>query len=114
MNEEQYAEIRADLASNETEHKSFKRRLDDHDTLLREQSKLISAMEKQTSAIESMNKSVDRVEKKVDSIDVRVADLEKEPADKWKKISFEIVKYIVIALLGLAVGYVIKAIGGTP
>ena len=114
MNEEQYAEIRADLAANETEHKSFKRRLDDHDALLKEQNKIIAVMERQSSAIESMNKSVDRVEKKVDSIDGRVAVLEKEPADKWKKISYEIVKYVVIALLGLAVGYVIKALGGTP
>ena len=39
MNEEQYAEVVAKLASNETEHKSFCRRLDEHDALLREQTR---------------------------------------------------------------------------
>ena len=31
MNEEQYAEVKASLASNDTEHGSFRRRLDEHD-----------------------------------------------------------------------------------
>ena len=111
MNEDQYAEIRATLAANETEHKSFRRRLDEHDGQLKEQNKIIVAMERQSSAIESMNQSVGRVEKKVDSIDGRVALLEKEPGEKWKKITFEVLKYLVIALLGLAVGYVLNGIG---
>ena len=110
MNEDQYAEMLATLAANETEHKSFRRRLDDHDGQLKEQNKIIVAMERQSSAIESMNQSVGRVEKKVDSIDGRVALLEKEPGEKWKKITFEVLKYLVIALVGAAAGYIINGL----
>lgn len=108
MTEEQYADIKAQLASNATEHSSFKRRLDDHDALLREQNKIIVAIEKQGNALESMNKSMNRVETKVNSIDVRVEALEREPGEKWKKTTYEIVKYVVLALVGLAVGWFIK------
>jgi chromosome segregation ATPase len=108
MNEEQYAKIVADLASNETEHSSFKRRLDEHDTAIREQNKIFIALEKQSSAIESMNTSMNRVEDKVDGISKRVDTLEQEPGERWKKITWEIVKYVVLALIGVAVGWVIK------
>ena len=108
MNEEQYAKIVADLAANDTEHSSFKRRLDEHDTAIREQNKIFVALEKQSNAIESMNTSMGRVEKKVDGIGSRVDALEKEPGEKWKKVTWEIVKYMVLALVGVAVGWVIK------
>lgn len=108
MNEEQYAKIVADLASNETEHSSFKRRLDEHDTAIKEQNKIFIALEKQSNAIESMNNSVTRVEGKVDGISKRVDTLEKEPGEKWKKVTWEIIKYLVLALVGVAVGWLIK------
>ena len=111
MNEEQYAKIVADIAANETEHKSFKRRLDDHDEALKKQGDILIVMERQSAAIEKMGGAVGRVEMKVDSIDNRVGQLEKEPADKWKKMSLEIIKYILIAAVGFAVSYLFK---GTP
>lgn len=109
MDEERYAEIVAKIAANETEHSSFKRRLDEHDTAIREQNKIFIALEKQSNAIESMNISMGRVEKKVDGISGRVDALEKEPAEKWKKITWEIIKYLVLALVGLAAGWFLKS-----
>ena len=108
MNEEQYADIRAQLASNATEHSSFKRRLEEHDTLLREQNKIIVAIEKQGNALETMSKSMNRVETKVNSIDVRVEALEREPGEKWKKTTFEIIKYVILAIAAGIVGYFVK------
>ena len=105
MNEEQYAKIVADIAANETEHKSFKRRLDDHDEALKKQGDILIIMERQSNAIEKMGTAVGRVEQKVDKIDSRVAVLETEPADKWKKITFEIIKYLVIAAIGFAASF---------
>lgn len=104
MNEDQYADVMAQLASNETEHKSFRRRLDEHDTLLREQNKIVVAIERQSSAMETMNKSMGRVETKVDGLSDRVDAMEKEPGEKWKKVSWEVVKYVILALLGILVG----------
>lgn len=112
MNEEQYAQLKADLAANDTEHSSFKRRLDEHDAALKKQGDILIVMERQSNAIEKMGSSVMRVEKKVDSIDNRVAVLEKEPGDKWKKVTFEIIKYVVIAAVGFAASYLLN--GGTP
>ena len=40
MTEEQYAEIRAALASNATEHESYNRRLREHDERLQKQSEI--------------------------------------------------------------------------
>lgn len=108
MNEEQYAEVMAKLASNETEHKSFCRRLDEHDALLREQNKIVVAIEKQSNAIETMNTSMGRVEKKVDSLSGRVDAMEKEPGEKWKKVTWEILKYVLLAIAGVVVGLIVK------
>lgn len=108
MNEEQYAEITAKLAANETEHREFSRRLDNHSESLKKYGDILVIMERQSNAIERMSKALDRVEKTVASVDSRVAVLEKEPGDKWKKVSWEIIKYVVLALVGLAVGWIIK------
>ena len=104
MNEEQYAEVVAKLASNETEHKSFCRRLDEHDVLLREQNKIVVAIEKQSNAIETMNTSIGRVEKKVDSLSGRVDAVEKKPGEKWEKVTWEILKYVLLAIAGVVIG----------
>ena len=104
MNEEQYAEVVARLASNETEHKSFCRRLDEHDALLREQNKIVVAIEKQSNAIETMNTSMGRVEKKVDSLSGRVDAMEKKPGEKWEKVTWEILKYVLLAVAGVVIG----------
>ena len=108
MNEEQYAEVVARLASNETEHKSFCRRLDEHDALLREQNKIVVAIEKQSNAIETMNTSMGRVEKKVDSLSGRVDAMEKKPGEKWEKVTWEILKYVLLAIAGVVVGLIVK------
>ena len=108
MNEEQYAEVMAQLASNETEHKSFRRRLEEHDALLREQNKIVVAIEKQSNAIETMNTSMGRVEKKVDNLSGRVDAMEKEPGEKWKKVTWEILKYVLLAIAGVVVGLIVK------
>ena len=107
MNEEQYAEVVAKLASNETEHKSFCRRLDEHDALLREQNKIVVAIEKQSNAIETMNTSMGRVESKVDSLSGRVDAVEKKPGEKWEKVTWEILKYVLLAIAGVVIGKVL-------
>lgn len=109
--EDHYAELKAELAANETEHKSFKRRLDEHDGALKLQNDILIQMERQNGNIERMTGSMSRMEKSIESMDKRLDAIEQEPADKWRKISFEVLKYLVIALLGVAVGYVINGIG---
>ncbi len=109
MNEEQYTEIRERLASNEQEHKSFRRRLDEHDERLKKLGDILVAIERQGNALERIGRALDRVEITVDSVDKRVDALEKEPGEKWKKITWEILKYVMLALIGGAVGWAIKS-----
>lgn len=108
INEEQYAVIKAAISSNEVEHESFKRRLNEHDAALKKQGDILIVIERQSNAIEKVVHAMNRVEKTVDSIDKRVAVLEKEPADKWRKIVFEVIKYLVIAAVGFAASFILK------
>lgn len=103
-----YAEIVAHLAENEMEHKSFRRRLDEHQESLKKYGEILVIMERQSNAIERMGRALDRVEKTVESVDGRVATLEREPGEKWKKTTFELIKYVVLAVAGLIVGWVLK------
>lgn len=108
MNEEQYAEIRAELAKNAQEHESYNRRLKEHDETLKELGKIPVTLERLSGVISGLTDSMKDVKVVVLGVDKRVADLEREPADKWKKVSFEILKYVVLAVLGVIVGYFIK------
>lgn len=108
MNDEQYAKLREEMAANETEHKSFRRRLEEHDEAIKEQREILIILERQSSAIERMNGSITRIETAMVSMDRRMDEIEKEPADKWKKISFEVVKYVILAAVGVAVGFILK------
>lgn len=108
MNEDQYAEIHAQLAANEIEHKEMRRRLDNHAEALKKQGEILVLLERQSNAIERMGRALDRVEKAVESVDSRVGEIEKEPADKWKKTSWEILKYVILAIVAVAVGWIIK------
>jgi hypothetical protein len=34
--------------------------------------------------------------------------MEKEPGEKWKKVTWEILKYVLLAVVGLVVGLIVK------
>nr|DAH66793.1 MAG TPA: Sec20 [Caudoviricetes sp.] len=97
-----------DAASNETEHESFRRRLKELDATVKTQNGILVTLQKQGDAIENMGKSLARIETTLSAVGGRVEKIEAAPGDKWKKITYEIVKYIVLAAVGVAVGYVIK------
>ena len=95
-------------AANKAEHESFKRRLKDLEDGGKERTEMLLAIQRQGDAIQSMDKKMDGISASVGRVEKRVDEIEKEPADKWKKISFEIVKYVVLAVVGAAVGYFLK------
>jgi hypothetical protein len=94
--------------ANKAEHESFKRRLKDLEDGGMERTEMLLAIQRQGDAIQSMDKKMDGISASVGRVEKRVDEIEKEPADKWKKISFEIVKYVVLAVVGAAVGYFLK------
>lgn len=106
--EDQIMEINKTLAACEREHLDFKRRLDNHAEELKELRNIFVTLEKQGNAIERMGRSLDRVEKKVDNVDDRVESLEREPGEKWKKVTWEVIKYVVLAVAGFIIGMFLK------
>lgn len=105
---EMKAQVDQETAANHAEHESFKRRLKDLEEAGKERTEMLLAIQRQGDAIESMDKKMDGISASVGRMEKRVDEIEKEPAYKWKKISFEIVKYVVLAVIGAAVGYFIK------
>lgn len=112
MNEHELLEMKTQVdqetAANRMEHESFKRRLKELEEAGKERTEMLLAIQRQGDAIESMDKKMDGISASVGRVEKRVDEIEKEPADKWKKITFEIVKYVVLAAIGAAVGYFIK------
>lgn len=92
-NAQQLAELRERMASNDQEHESFRRRLRDHD-------EKVNCLIELTGSVKSLAVSMDQTRRTVEKIDKRVEAIEREPADKWKKITFEAVKLISAALIG--------------
>lgn len=103
MTEEQYAEVKAELASNGTEHGSFRRRLDEHDDKIDKLQQTQIQLVNLTNAVNNLATGVGELKTTVQRVDSRVAALEQEPADKWKKITWEIIKAVVMAVVGAGI-----------
>ena len=108
MLHELHGKVEHETGANAMEHGSFKRRLDDLEESSKRQNEILLALQRQGDAIEAMNGKIDRVAVGMERIDKRVETIEKEPAERWKKVTFEIIKYVVLAAVGVAVGYIIK------
>lgn len=104
MNEEQYVQIREDLARNNQEHESYNRRLREHDEALKRQGDILLALQRQGDAIERLTGSMTRVEQTISGMSERLESIEREPGEKWKKIGFEILKWAVLGILAFAAG----------
>lgn len=110
MNDDKLMEMANGIARNDQEHKSFRRRLDELEKDVQKQNGILLTLQKQGDAIENMTRALTEVKSTVEKIDKRVDKIEHEPADKWKKVTFEIIKYIVIAAIGAAVGMIMKGV----
>lgn len=107
-NSEHIAELRAQMAANNKEHESFRRRLHEHDERIGQISDLTLAVQRQGDVMERVVESQQKTQQSIDRVEKRVVELEREPADKWRKMTFEVIKYVVLAVVAAAVGYFIK------
>lgn len=99
-----------DSASNKTEHQSFKRRLDELEQSSKRQNDILLALQRQGDAIESMGKKIDNLTGSINNTAKRLEAIEKEPGDRYKKLSYEVLKYVLLAVVGAAVGYFLKGV----
>ena len=96
------------LAESRGDSRAIQHRLEGLEASDRQQNGMLVTLQKQADAIESLHDRVDRLAEQLIGVSNRVAALEKEPGENWKKIGFEIIKYIVLAAVGAAVGYLLK------
>ena len=112
MNEHDFMDLKGQVdretAANEAEHASFRRRLDNLEEAAKERTEMLLAIQRQGAAIENIGKKVGEIAVSVDKVKNRVDEIEQEPADQYKKLKYEAIKYIVLAVLGALVGYFIK------
>ena len=108
MNEEQYAEIRGQLAANDKEHESYNRRLKEHSEHLTKLDNTFVMLERLTNSVNSLSSSIGDLKTAVQSVDRRVAEIEREPANKWKKATWKVVELILAAVVGAAIAVFIK------
>ena len=108
MNDEQYAEIIGALRANEQEHSSYNRRLHEHDEKIDKLQQTQVQLANLTNAVNNLANGIGEVKTAVQSVDKRVGELEREPADKWKKITWEIIKAVVMAAVGAGIALLTK------
>ena len=102
--------VAEETAYNEAEHESFKRRISALEEGGKTQYDILVTLQKQADNIETMNEKIDTVATSVEHVAERVSDIEKEPADKWKKVTFEVIKCVVLAVAGIAIGVIFKTV----
>lgn len=103
--DEHILDLRERMAAAEKEHEAFARRLGEHDKRLSEISDLTLAVQRQSDVMERVVESQHRTEQSIDRVEKRVVELEREPADRWRKMAFEVIKWAVIGALGIVAGY---------
>lgn len=112
MNEHDFMALKESVdketAANQAEHASFKRRLATLEEAGKERTEMLLAIQRIGDAQETVIEKVAGIADSVDGVEKRLDKIEKEPADQAKKMAFEIVKYIVLAIVGAFVGYFIK------
>lgn len=109
MNDEQYAEIIGALRANEQEHSSYNRRLHEHDEKIDKLQQTQIQLANLTNAVNNLASGIGEVKTAVQGVDKRVAELEREPADKWRKVTWEIIKAVVMAAVGAGIAILTKS-----
>lgn len=87
----------------------MEKRLCSAEESIKEQNRILVVIERLTNGIDGLNYKVNEIGNKVDNFGKRLSTVELKPAEKWEKITLEILKYIVIGILGFALA---KLTGG--
>ena len=104
----QVTQLAERIAESRGDHQAILHRLNELERSDREQGEMNVTLQRQADAIAALHEKADQLAEQMNSISNRVSDIEKEPGERWKKIGFEIIKYIVLAAVGAAIGYLSK------
>jgi len=80
--------------------KEHGRRLDDAEEEIKAQGKLLIAIDKLVSGLARFDEKITDLSKQIDGLGERIKLIELKPAEKWERIIYEVLKYVVLAGLG--------------
>lgn len=106
--EHEIMDINVALASNKTEHESFKRRFEVLEKESHERTQILLQLKDQSNEIKNLAESVKSLTENIGKLEQRVKKLEQKPADTASKLVFEIIKYVVLAGVGAVIALLSK------
>lgn len=96
------------IAEDRGDHRAILHRLEELEEGGKRLSGALMSLGRQGDAIGALNEKIDQLNASLSSVSGRVTEIEKEPGERWKKIGFELIKYIVLAAAGAVIGFVMK------
>ena len=70
---------------------------------VREQGKLLQSIDRLAMGLSRLDEKMGDLSDKITAFGSRINLMELKPAEKWEKIGFEVVKYLVLAGIGYAI-----------
>ena len=87
----------------------YGRRLDGIEVEVKEQGKLLQSIDRLAMGLTRLDEKMTDLSCKIDGFGNRIKLIELKPAEKWERIIYEVLKYIVLAGVGFLAA---KLIGG--
>lgn len=93
-------EVEKTISTHDECIKDNKRRLDGIESEVKEQGKLLNTIDKLVAGLARFDEKITDLSNKIDGLGSRINLIELKPAEKWERIIFEILKYVVLAGAG--------------
>lgn len=93
-------EVEKTISTHDECIKDHKRRLDGIESEVKEQGKLLNTIDKLVAGLARFDEKITDLSDKIDGLGNRINLIELKPAEKWERIIFEILKYVVLAGVG--------------
>lgn len=93
-------EVEKTISTHDECIKDHKRRLNDIESEVKEQGKLLNTIDKLVAGLARFDEKITDLSDKIDVLGSRINLIELKPAEKWERIIFEILKYVVLAGVG--------------
>jgi predicted nucleic acid-binding Zn-ribbon protein len=93
-------EVEKTISTHDECIKDNKRRLDGIESEVKEQGKLLNTIDKLVAGLARFDEKITDLSDKIDGLGSRINLIELKPAEKWERIIFEILKYVVLAGAG--------------
>ena len=93
-------EVEKTISTHDECIKDHKRRLDGIESEVKEQGKLLNTIDKLVAGLARFDEKITDLSKQIDGLSGRIKLIELKPAEKWERIIYKIIEYVVLGGLG--------------